>query len=326
MPMRTKLLLITMASFFWAVPVWAHGDKIIPQIADGAGAIRTKIDITNLSRRVVTSQNQLKLSFFLQNGNPWLVETTNRGTASEFALGLGRFQTMRIETKGTSPTLRVGYAVVRNTQSTFSEYSEDYEIGITVYYEILSGGNVVETVSVPITEPTVAWVVPVETDTSRNLLTGFAIVNLADEPNTVTLQLRQATDPPSGDAVDGGSIPFTMGAREQRAQFLNEPGLFPGKTQFKGLMYGVSEKPVSIVALLMTPTPSGPQYATLAAERLDALRKNTYICLRQGFPLDADSPVVLRHLHLGSELRDTERHNAPDRAAIWRHAGCHRLS
>ncbi|PYV03974.1 MAG: hypothetical protein DMG10_09430, partial [Acidobacteria bacterium] len=24
----------------------------------------------------------------------------------------------------------------------------------------------------------------------------------------------------------------------------------------------------------------------------DALRKNTYICLRQGFPLDADSPVV----------------------------------
>ena len=286
MPMRTKLLLITMASFFWAVPVWPHGDKIIPQIADGAGAIRTKFDITNLSPDQKITK--VKVLFFLDNGSPWSV-ATNRGTASEVPLELGPFQTIRIETLGTQ-NLTIGYAVIRNTDVT-SVYPDDFDVAATVFYEVLNGPNVIDTVSVPIGEPTRSWILPVEIDVGRN--TGFAVVNLTNGPNKVTMQLWEATEPLSGDPTDGGTAPpFTLNAKEHRAQFLTEAGFFPGRTKFKGMMKGRSEGPVAILALLQTSTPTGVQFATLVPAPLDSLRRNTFTYLRQGFALNADLPVV----------------------------------
>ncbi len=285
---RVNLLLATLILFIGAVPALAHGDRIITQMADGAGVIRTKIDITNLSPEF--SITQLRVMFFRPNGNPWSLET-NRGSFSETTLTLGRFQTIRIETRGTTPDLTSGYAIVRNTDST-SVYPEDFDVAITVFYEILNGPNVVDTVSVPLGLPTFVWVLPVEIDVPKELLTGFAIVNLDDAPNKVSLRLWEATEPSTADARDGGMIEFTMNPKEQRARFLNEPGLFPGRTKFKGMLVGFSERPVSILALLQTPTPSGVQYATLAAVRLDYLRRNTFIYLPQGFALNADIPVV----------------------------------
>ena len=288
MPMRTKLLLITMASFFWAVPVWPHGDKIVPQIADGAGAIRTKFDITNLSPDQKITK--VKVLFFLDNGSPWSV-ATNRGTVSEVPLDLGAFQTIRIETLGATQNLTTGYAVIRNTDLT-SVYPDDFDVAATVFYEVLNGPNVIDTVSVPIGEPTRSWVLPVEFDVARSLLTGFAVVNLADGPNKVTMQLWEATEPLSGGSMDGGVAQFTLNAKEHRARFLTEAGFFPTKTKFKGAMAAFSEKPVAILALLQTPTPTGVQFATLVPAPLDSLRRNTFMYLPQGFALNADLPVV----------------------------------
>jgi len=285
-----KLLLITMASFFWTVPAWAHGDKVIPQVVDGAGVARTKFDITNLSPDQKVTR--IKVLFLRQNGSPWFVPT-NLGTLSEVTLNLGGFQTIRIETLGTTQSLTAGYAIIRNTEATSPlGYSDDFEVATTVFYEILNGPNVIDTVSAPIGEPTRRWILPVEIDADRNLWTGFAIVNLTDAPNKVTMQLWAATEPLSGKATDEGSKDFTMSAKEQKARFLNEAEFFPLKKKFKGMMKGFSEGPVAISALLQTPTPTGVQYATLVSAPLDSLRRNTYMYLRQGFALNADLPVV----------------------------------
>ncbi len=286
---RMKLLFITMASFFSTLPAWAHGDKVIPQVVDGTGAARTKFDITNLSPDQKVTR--IKVLFFLDNGSPWSIPT-NRGTVSEVSLNLGPFQTIRIETLGTTQNLTAGYAIVRNSEITPSVYPENFDVAVTVFYEILSGPNVIDTVSVPLGEPTLAWILPVEFDADRNLWTGFAVVNLTDGPNKVTLRLWEATEPLSGDPADGGTREFTLNAKEHRARFLTQEGLFTDKRKFKGAMVGFSEKPVAILALLQTPTPTGVQYATLVQTPFDSLRRNTYTYLRQGFALNADLPVV----------------------------------
>jgi hypothetical protein len=81
-----------------------------------------------------------------------------------------------------------------------------------------------------------------------------------------------------------------MSAKEQRARFLNETGLYPNRTSYRGLLVGIAEHPVAVLALLQTPASGGVQYATLQATRKDALRTSTYMYLRQGFSLDADIP------------------------------------
>ncbi|NWG11962.1 MAG: hypothetical protein HXY20_00330 [Acidobacteria bacterium] len=280
-------------SLMLAAPLYAHGDKVIPQVADGATAdgqvFRTKFDITNLGPEPATRITKVKVLFFRQNGSPWTI-ATNQGTTSQINLDLGAFQTIRIETLG-SGSLTVGYAVVQNLENT-TIFAEDYDVAITAYYEVRKGNVATETLSVPLGQPTVAWVFPAETDLSRELLTGFAIVNLANTTNTVTLRLYSATTPTSGNASDRGTTTLVLNANEQRARFLNEAGLFPGETNFRGMLLGTSEKPVSILALLQTPsTPPDKQYATLVPAYADALRRNTAMYLRQGLPLDADIPV-----------------------------------
>lgn len=279
--------LALLASLISVLPAFAHGDSVVPQVADGAGVIRTKFDFTNLSP--VERISKVKILFFRQDGSAWSV-ATNQGTASEFTLSLGRFQTLRIETLGTtSPTIS-GYAIIRNSEIT-TIYDEDFEVATTVYYEVLSGSNVVDTVSVPMGQPALSFVFPVEIDSSKNLFTGFAIVNLAGSSNNVQLKLWKASTPSSSDATDDGTVNFTLNANEQRARYLNESEFFPTKTSFKGMLLGFSAKPVAILGLLQTSTPGGPQYATLVPAYEDTLRKDTYMHLRQEFPLDGDIPI-----------------------------------
>ncbi len=290
---RLTYLLAVVVTFALAGPLYAHGDKVIPQVADGATpdgqVFRTRFDITNLGPEPATRITKVKVLFFQQNGSPWTI-ATNQGTASQINLDLGAFQTIRIETLG-SGSLTAGYAIVQNLENT-TIFAEDYDVAITAYYEIRKGNVATETISVPVGQPTVAWVFPAETDLSRELLTGFAIVNLANTSNEVTLRLWRATTPTSGNASDAGTATLVLDPNQQRARFLNESGLFPGVTNFRGMVLGTSEKPVSILALLQTPsTPPDKQYATLVPAYADALRRNTAMYLRQGLPLDADIPV-----------------------------------
>src|SRR5262245_56744160 len=111
-------LLVAGAVLIAAVPALAHGDIVVPQVADGLGAdgtrYKTKFDIVNLSQ--LEKITKVKLIFSRQDGTAWSLGT-NQGTGSEFTLSLGPLQTIRIETNGT-PALTSGYAIVRNTEIT----------------------------------------------------------------------------------------------------------------------------------------------------------------------------------------------------------------
>jgi hypothetical protein len=288
-------LLVITVGFVLAAPADAHGDKIIPQVADGTGSdgtqFRTKFDITNLGPYQAQQITKLSILFYHQNGSPWLMPYRlggTQGNASEIPLTLDAFQTVRIETLGTSAGLQSGYAIVRDLDKT-SYFPEDYEPGITVYYEVLQGGRVIDTVSVPLGLPTYAFMVPVETAASQNLFSGVALVNLASASNRVTLELYKAQPPrdTNGLALPDQTVDLNMNASEQTTGFIGS-SFFPSATSFKGMLFGRSDGPVAVLALLQTPTPTGVQYATLVPTYRDYLRRNTFMYMQQGYPLDAD--------------------------------------
>lgn len=282
-----------------ATPAFAHGDRIITHLVDGTGSddtgYRTKIDIVNLGPYQLDDSLSLKntkIYFYQENGMPWSI-STNLGTGSQFPINLHSAATMRIETLAKG-AIGGGYAIIRSIEQT-TAYPEDYEIGVTAYYEVYKAGKVVDTVSIPIGQPTVSCIFPVENKLGENLLTGLAVLNLAGAANTVSLQLVDENGKDQGAAVQL-SLDAVAGANShlKRAVFLNQ--LFPGVGDFKGSVYCSATGPVSILALLQSQIlfQSGVmlQYATLVPSYLDALRRNTFIYLRQGFPLDADIPVV----------------------------------
>lgn len=274
-----------------AAPVFAHGDKVIPQVADGVNpsdgtVFKTKFEITNLG--IDASLSNVTLLFFKQNGSPWSV-ATNLGTGSQFPLNLGTRQTVHVETLGTS-SLSAGYAIVRNLEGT-SEYPEEHDVGITAYFEIARGGAVVDTISVPVGQPTLYWTFPVQTEVSQDLVTGLAIVNLAGSSNSVKLDLFRAGATQSSSATFVDTYTLSLDANQQKALYLNQ--LFPNQPSIRGSLEAESldQKPVAVVALLQTPTPTGLQYATMVPTYFDALTRSAAIMLVQGFPLDADMSV-----------------------------------
>jgi hypothetical protein len=239
--------------------------------------------------------------FFHQDGTAWTI-ATNWGTASEFPLDLGAYQTFALNTNGAGSQLS-GYAIVRNTDGQ-TIYAEDYQVAVTAFYEVRKGGSLIDTISVPVSQPTLSFVIPVEINSSSNLLTGFAIVNLANSSNGVTMQLFRAEPPPSGSASDGGTSKITLNPNEQRATFLY-PSIFSGASSFAGMLVGKSDKPVAILALLQTGTPTGVLYTTLVPAYIDALRRNSYMYLHLGNSLDADH-LVSDYFFDQSLIQDTQ--------------------
>jgi hypothetical protein len=301
----TAALAIIVFPFLRAVPVYAHGDRIVPHVVNGLlgdQRLRTKLDITNLGPEASTPITKVTVYFRKTDGTPWTLDT-DQGTVSQLTLNLGASQTMRITTLGNGSYAH-GYVVVRNLEGN-TAYSEDYEVAISVYYEVVVGTNIIETVSVPLGQPTVTWAFPVEIDSSKNLGTGFAIADLSGSSNTVSLQLLRATTPSLGNASSAGSISIVLKGNEKKAKMLTESDLFPSVTSFRGTLFGQSTGPVSILGLLVTPVVGGFQYATMAPAYLDALRKNTMTYLPQGYALDADLGIV-DYLHNENDSMDLD--------------------
>ncbi len=290
--------LAILAVMVLAVPGRAHGDRVIPQVADGTGPdgtqFRTKFDITNLGPYQAQQITKVSVLFFNTDGTAWTVAYRKdgvAGTGSAIPLTLDALQTVRIETQGTSATLKSGYAVVRNLDKA-SYFPEDYEVGVTVYYEVLRDGRVIDTVSVPVGQPTYAFMVPVETRASQNLYSGLSLVNLSSSSNPVKLQLYRAQPPrdSSGLALPDQETTVTLEADRQSVGFVGV-SFFPTATDFKGMLFGLSDGPVAVLALLQTPTPTGVHYATLVPAYRDYLRRNSFMYMQQGYPLDADQII-----------------------------------
>jgi hypothetical protein len=276
----------------FAAPAFAHGDKVIPQVADGVNSsdgtvFRTKFDITNLD--VSNTLSNVTLLFFQQNGDAWTV-ATNQGTGNQIRLNLGPRQTLRIETLGTA-SLKAGYAIVRNLEAT-TAFPDDYDVGVTVYFEIARGGAVIDTISVPVGQPTAYWTFPVQTAISQELVTGFAIVNPDEKTSrSIKLDLWQAGATPSSAATFYDTYTLNLNSKEQKAVYLNQ--LFPNLSSFRGSLEAESlnQQSVAVIALLQSPTPTGLQYATMVPTYFDSLVRNSTIVFAQGFALDADIPV-----------------------------------
>lgn len=281
-------------SLVLASTAWAAGDKVIPQVADGTGGglqYKTKFDLTNLGPYEETKITKVTLLFFDQNGAPWTVGYrmgSTQGSASSIAITLDAFQTLRVETLGTSSGVKSGYAILQSNETT-GLYAEDYEVGITVYYEILQNGQTVDTVSVPIGLPTYAFMVPVQNVTAQNIYSGFAVVNLTNQQNDVTLELYSEVPnrDSTGLALPNYSSDLQIAPNRQITGFLGGT-FFPTVGNFKGMIFGRSFGPVAVLGLLQTSTPSNLQYATLVPSYRDYLRRDSFMYLQQGFPLDAD--------------------------------------
>ncbi len=298
--MRKAVLFCFVVLFVLPKVSFARGDKVIPQVADGQGVIRTKFDLMNIG--AYEEITKAKLLFFKSDGRPWVL-ATSAGTGSEFSIKVRPLETLRIETLGQSSPLTSGYAILRDQETQTSSFTVDYRLGISVFYEILSGTNIVDAVSVTAGQPTISCSFPVEIDKSKNLFTGFAIVNLANSSNRVDFQIWASASPSSEQVQSGAIDSFTLGPGEQRAEFLSER-LFPGLTSFKGLAECFAQKPVALLALLQIPAALGVQYATLVPIYKDDLRRNGYVFLRQVavpsqpttaplyMPLDVDIPVA----------------------------------
>ena len=265
----TAILTILLIPFLRAVPALAVGDKVIPHVVNGADAglgYRTKIDITNISYFLSSPITKVTVYFYKDDGSAWTLGIKNPDTGaiqnvSSVALNLGTLQTLRIETSGTG-SFGSGYAIIRNLEAT-DPIPDQRETAITVYFEVLQSGNIIDTVSVPAGRPTVSFGFPVEIDKTVNptLRTGFAIVNLTDGANTVNIDLYENRIPQSGDAQlypVSASITLSSGTvTKKTARFLDEAQFFPSITKFKGVAVCTAQGPVAILTLLQTPTTTG---------------------------------------------------------------------
>jgi hypothetical protein len=282
-----------LALFF--VPIqfgFSRGDKLIPQVVDGPGWA-TKFDITNVS----TSSDgnilgTMRLAFYHNDGTAWVLQT-NQGTGSNFTLTLHARQTLRVETLGASASVSAGYAVVYDEEPQNSAFSEDFVLGISVYYVVLNGASVVDTVTIFVPPPTALAKLPVQVDDSKGINSGIAIANWAKASNSVKVDLYNES------GVKYGSSTLTLKSGEQQAMYLNNESLFPGLTSYKGMIEITATGPVVVLGLLETrASDTTPRYSTLLPVDMESLRRNSYMVLLQAdtddnpyMPLDLDYMV-----------------------------------
>jgi hypothetical protein len=291
-------LIFCLALFF--VPIqfgFSRGDKLIPQIVDGPGWA-TKFDITNVST-AANIVGTMRLAFYHNNGTLWTLQTT-LGTGSSFTLSIGARQTLHVETQGATPSIAAGYAVIYDEETTNSEYSEDFVLGISVYYVVLNGTSVVDTVTVTVPQPTALAKFPVEIDNVKNINSGLAVANLSGATNAIKIDLfRHDWVGVAPDYLPDYSVSFNLASGEQQGMYLDNSALFPNLKSFKGMAEITADGPIALLGLLSTVASDGTaRYATLVPVDMESLRRNSYLAVLQAetnanpfMPLDLDNMV-----------------------------------
>ena len=284
---------------------FSRGTRIIPQIAAGPGWT-TNFDLTNISS--VQAMSEIRLAFYHDNGTKWTL-LTSLGIGSDFQLSLQPRQTVRVQAVGGSQ-LETGYAAFYDHEPGNSRFSEDYVLGISVFYQVIREAGITETVSVPVREPTQAASIPVQM-VAPDIYSAFAIVNASGVANTIQMKLY------SEDGSLYGTRSIDMAGGEQRAQFLDNQAFFPELTSFKGMAEFTANGPIVLLALLQTrEAGGGPQYTLLAPVDKESLRRNTYMILLQAnddanpfMPLDIDGFVSDFYRTTGAPDRVTESYS-----------------
>jgi hypothetical protein len=106
-------------------------------------------------------------------------------------------------------------------------------------------------------QPAATFLVPIESDSAKQIYTGVAISNPADSAVDVSLLLHDS----GGAPVKNGSVLLTLPAKGHTARFVEE--LYEGKginlAAFRGVLEVISPIPINGMALRATPH----EYATL---------------------------------------------------------------
>jgi hypothetical protein len=261
---------------------FCRGDKVIPQVVDGPGWA-TKFDLTNVSSAEPISK--MRLSFFKSDGTKWSLKT-NLGTGTDFTLSLQPRQTLRVETLGGGNQVIAGYAVIYDEETRNTEYSEDFVLGISIFYVVSTGSGVVDTVTVSVPQPTGAANAPMQMDDANGIYSGLAIVDWSKfTTNRVSITLYSEDGTPYGTTQ---TISLGSG-KHQWSGFLDNTDLFPTLKQFKGMAQITADGPIALLSLLQTRAADGsPQYSTLVPVDKEALRRNTHMVFLQS-SIDASS-------------------------------------
>jgi hypothetical protein len=232
----------------------------------------------------------MRLAFFNDDGTPWNLQT-NLGTGSFTLPALQARQTIRVQTTGTG-AIDTGYAVIFDEEEENSTFSEDFVLGISVFYQVSSGTGVVENVSIPVREPTAVATAPMEINAAQGIFSAVAIVNAADVSNQIQLSLFN-----SNGTQQSTTKTITLAPREQRTAFLDfDPQLFPGLQSFSGMAEFIGERPFVLLSLRQTRAADfSQQYTLLVPVDKESLRRNSYMVLLQAatdnrplMPIDID--------------------------------------
>jgi hypothetical protein len=270
---------------------FCRGDKVIPQVVDGPNW-KTKFDITNVSSG--TRISNMRVSFFRRDGTSWSIQT-NLFSGTDYTLDLAPRQTIRLETLGMGSQVTEGYVVIYDEENGNSEFSDDFVLGISVFYEYSTASGIADTVTVSVPQPTAAANAPMQMDATRGIYSGLAIVNCASVSNIITVDLYTGSN---GELER--TVTFSLNPKEQFSGFLDNQRLFPGLSSFKGMAQITSSGPLALLALLQTRAGNGdPQYSTLVPVDREALRRNTHMVFLQAsddtdpyMPLDLDGFVA----------------------------------
>jgi hypothetical protein len=122
---------------------------------------------------------------------------------------------------------------------------------LTVGANVLFSGKGLGVAGVPAVTPLSNCIIPIESDASKGVRTGFAFSNSGSSKVDITLRLRQA----GGALVPNGTAVVSVAANGQLAQFPEE--VFAGKgidfSKFRGTLEVTAPQPVSGMAIRLSP-------------------------------------------------------------------------
>ena len=216
---NSAVLLVSLLGLFIPNAYAQFGDTVqqFAQIAVGQGAV-TSFVIHNPNSQEI----DVTIDLFHSDGSAL--------SSSQRHLVPGA--TMTVQTASSDPQISAGWARLSSTD----------RFTATEFFELTVAGQKLPMVGVlPSTIGTRARLFTFLSPGGTN--TGLAIANPSSNSADLTVRLLAI------DGTDAGTQTLTLGAREQRAQFINEGLLFPALTQFEGTVEVESTIPVVMLGL-----------------------------------------------------------------------------
>ncbi len=215
----------------------------LPQVANGVDTV-TGLNMRTTFLVFNTSPATANVTFNVRKPDGTAFPVTIEGVANgsnTFTRTLAPGASAILQTDGTGP-LSVGSAAI----------ASDVPIGVAGIFTLFNGPSFLTEAGVGSSANRTDFSLPV--DVTSTFDTGIAFYNPGDTAATITAFLLDAT----GNRI-GESIPLTLDAKSQKAQFVTE--LFPGRSNFRGSVTVHATSDVAAITLRQNTAPLS--YTTL---------------------------------------------------------------